>query len=159
TEIAVSMTTDGVQVAAALGMDAAGNFVVVSLNPAGIFARRFDASGAPQGSFFQVSAVSTRTFKRPAVAMTATGNIVVVWEEIDANNVMEVLGRHFDSSGAPIGSQFQINSPLPLPGVFGSQFRPAVRMGQGGKFVVAWDGNSDADGGGIFARILTAPTA
>jgi hypothetical protein len=68
-----------------IGVGASGKFAVawndlpdnVSLNDA-IFARDFDANGAPQGAQFQIS--QGGPFYRPATRMDAAGNFVVAYE-------------------------------------------------------------------------------
>src|SRR5690242_8722190 len=61
TEFRLNEVTTNNQLASTVGMDAAGNFVVVWTsigqdgNADGIFARRYDAGGAPLGGEFQVN--------------------------------------------------------------------------------------------------------
>jgi hypothetical protein len=46
----------------------------------GVFARRFDAAGAPLGAEFQVTTYTTGNQINPAVAMNKTGDTVVTWQ-------------------------------------------------------------------------------
>src|SRR6188508_202955 len=64
-----------------------GDFVVAwaGFNPTldaenyGISARRFDASGAPQGGEFRANTYTTSSQFRPQIASDAKGNFVIVW--------------------------------------------------------------------------------
>ena len=63
---------------------ARGDFVVVWRRPEGdyprgIFARRFDEDGTPQGGEFAVSAPATQISTAPRVATDASGNFLIVW--------------------------------------------------------------------------------
>ena len=45
----------------------------------GVFARRFDAAGAPQAAEFEVNTFTTNAQNFPAVALAAGGDFVVTW--------------------------------------------------------------------------------
>jgi hypothetical protein len=77
----------------------------------------------------------------PAVAEDADGNFVVVWTDAAQN----VQGRRFDAAGAPIGSEFRVNSD---PADSGTAYRPDVASLPGGGFVVTWEDYVS----GVFAR-------
>ena len=85
-EFQVNSYTTGSQGCPAVASDASGNFVVVWTSSGqdgsgyGVFGQRFDASGLPQGSEFQVNSYTTGYQSYPAVASDANGNFVVVWE-------------------------------------------------------------------------------
>ena len=73
-----------------------------------IQARRFDSTGMPLGSQFQVNTYTTRFQTYPAVASDAAGNFVVVWESEESND--SIQGQRYDSTGMPQGSRSGINS-------------------------------------------------
>ncbi len=139
----------------AVAMDADGNFVVVwesdfqdgSFNS--VFARRYDAAGAPQSSWFQVNDFATGSQDNPAVAMDADGNFVVVWDSYGQDGSFDgVFARRYNAAGAPQGAEFQVNSFTS-----NQQKDAAVAMDADGAFVVAWeDGSQDGDDYGIFAQ-------
>ena len=59
-----------------------------------------------------------------------------------------VVGRRFDASGVPEGGEFLVNSYTT-----GDQRGPAVAVGAGGNFVVAWTSfGQDGDSLGVFAQ-------
>ncbi len=132
-------------------------FVVVwwgvgSEDPRGIFGQRFDAFGSKVGSEFHVNE-GTSTVE-PSVAMDAAGNFVVVWTGLDGSYA-GIRARRFSSAGAPIGSEFPVNTYTTGP-----QTGPSVAMTPGGAFVVAWvsDGQ-DGAGAGIFGQRFDAAGA
>jgi hypothetical protein len=85
TEFQVDVYTAGFPAQQTVAVDASGAFVVAwrasSQNGSGygIFARRYDATGAPEGSDFQVNSYATGAQVRPGIATDASGNFVVVW--------------------------------------------------------------------------------
>jgi len=120
-----------------------GDFVVVW---GGVFARRYDAAGAPlDASGFRVSSYTTDLEFRPDVATDAAGNFVVVWENRDLG---AVFGRRFDAAGESLGSQFPVSAYTT-----GGQSEPAVAMAPDGAFAVIWsDPSGDGSADGIFGR-------
>ncbi len=129
-----SMTT-GYQADQAVGMDDAGNFVVVWAGDAGIEGQRFDAAGMRLGAEFVANSSTTGPALEPSIAAAPGGGFVVVWT---SGNFMgpnaEVAGRLFDAAGAPVGAQFQVNTFTT-----GGQRRPTVGRDGAGNFVVVWE--------------------
>jgi hypothetical protein len=81
----VNSYTTGGQSGPSVASDAAGNFVVAwnsgqDGSYSGVFAQRYDASGAPRGAEFQVNTYTTNRQLYPWVASDAVGNLAVVWE-------------------------------------------------------------------------------
>ncbi|MGE5142868.1 MAG: S-layer homology domain-containing protein [Acidobacteriota bacterium] len=137
--------------------DANGNFVVVwesnlsnqDGSQGGIFAQRYDATGAAQGGEFPVNTYTTGNQSRPSVAMDPAGDFVVVWQSAnqDGSN-WGVFGQRFNAAGAAQGSEFQANTYTT-----GSQYAPSVAMDSTGNFVVAWQSyGQDGSGYGITAQ-------
>jgi len=115
----------------------------------GVFGRRIDDSGGPIGGEFAVNAATVGSQDEPAVAGSASGRFVVVWESYsDRESTYDVVGRTFDAEGSPDGDEFAVNVHEP-----GGQYQPALATRPSGDFVVAWDSNGqDGSYGGIFAR-------
>jgi hypothetical protein len=137
----------------AVAMDADGDFVVAWESFGqdgffwGIFAQRFDAAGLAQGEEFQVNSHTTFSQTRPAVAMDAQGDFVVVWEDDDQDgSPSSVFARRYDAAGAPQGGEFPVNSLTT-----GGQRAPSVAMDAD-----AWSGNGAGDNLGVFARRYNA---
>ena len=148
-EFRVNTSTTNNQWFHAVSADPAGNFVVVwqsSAVPSGVFGQRYDSSGAPLGPEFRVNTVTTGQ-GGPAVASDASGNFVVVWTSTQGS-LQEVFGRRFASTGAPIGSEFQVNTYTT-----DSQTFPAVAVADDGAFVVTWmSWFQDGSYAGVYAQ-------
>jgi hypothetical protein len=104
----------------------------------GVFAQRFDDQAQPVGTEFRVNTFTYNYQGDPAVASLkdGSGGFVVVWRgyEEDIWRGAHVLGQRFDSSGAPLGSEFQVEGK----GDFTDQKMPVVASLPDGDFVVAW---------------------
>ncbi|MBE9102857.1 cadherin domain-containing protein, partial [Vacuolonema iberomarrocanum] len=157
-EIAVS-TAPNVKGKASIAMDQNGNFVVVwesdgqDGSNTGIYGRRFDSSGNPLGAEFLINNTTTGRQQSPSVAMDQDGNFVVAWEtENQDGAAFGIYARRYDSSGAALDDEFQVNlsfypgdrsgiSPIQT----GNQRNPIVTYEQDGdSFAIAW---TDDDSG------------
>lgn len=128
-----------------VAVDPAGGVVVVWLSAdsvgddtssLSIQGRRFDATGAPVASQFQVNTVTSGVQQYPAVATDDAGGFVVTWTngEYDAT----IAARRYDSSGDPVGDEFQVSGP-PTSRTYGT----AVAASPDGAFVITWSEDSD----------------
>ena len=141
------------------GIDASGNFVIAWQSQGqdgdnyGVYAQRYDATGAAQGSEFQVNTFTTSIQGDPSVGMDASGNFVIAWsstrQDGDSDGAgTSVYAQRYDVSGKPQGSEFRVNTYTK-----DAQLRPSVGMIASGNFVVAWESfGQDGDEGGIFAQ-------
>jgi hypothetical protein len=133
--------------------DAAGNFVVVWVGNDshwdGVLGQRYTSSGAPVGGEFQVNTYTTDSQVDPTVAAGAAGDFVVVWTSFEQDGSFSgIFGQRYDSSGAPAGSEFQINTYTP-----DLQWFPDLATDASGNFVVVWQSNGqDGSSGGVFAQ-------
>ena len=143
----VNSYTLGTQGLPAVAVGSNGGFVVVwtsdgpaSTDPFGtsIQGQLFDSSGATDGDQFQVNSYTTSSQGVPAVATDSNGNLVVVWVSVGSSGTdsdgTSIQGQLFDSSGATVGGEFQINS-------YTTSFQrfPAVATDSSGNFVVVWE--------------------
>jgi hypothetical protein len=158
-EFQINVYTTGHQSSSAVASHDDGSFVVVwgGVGPGtgyagSVFARRYDASGAPIDDAFQVNGYSTDTQANPDIAMDEAGNFVVVWQS-DTQDGSEngIFGQRFDSAGDPLGGEFQINSFTT-----GHQSFPSVAADSDGDFVVVWHGSGSTDISGIFGQRFDA---
>jgi len=160
-EMRVNTTVVGDQRNASVAMDADGDFVVVwetrdgnEANPDDswdVYARRYDATGAPLGAEFRVNTDTANDQANPAVAMDDFGNFVVVWATggQDYSWFNDVQAQLFDFRGERVGSEFRVNL-APLPGATApgqTEINPSVAMDPFGNFVVAWDAITAQDNG------------
>jgi hypothetical protein len=158
TEFQVNTHTTGSQDNPGVGADAAGNFVVVWTSVGqdgdlgGVFGQRFASSGGPQGTEFQINTYTTgnqTTVLASPVAADADLNFVVTWSSDGQDgDLTGVFAQRFSSSGAALGTEFQVNSFTTS-----RQESPAVARDADGDFVIAWRSlNQDGSGYGIFGR-------
>ena len=114
----------------------------------GIFGQRFSSGGA-QGGEFQINAYTEGEQYRPRVAADSVGNFVVVWQSTGQDGDSRgVFGHRFDSSGAPLGGEFQVNSFT-----VGYQGAMDVAAEADGDFVVVWSSYLQDDFfSGVFGR-------
>lgn len=115
--------------------------------------RLFNASGTPLATF-QVNNVTTNDQSQPAVAMAPGGSFVVAWKSYTDGDQSGIQARRFSSGGAPVDSQFLVNSYTT-----GVQGDPDVAIDPQGRFVVAWTSNEatgDADIESVQARRFAA---
>ncbi len=123
--------------------------------PACLSALLLAASGLPRASAqllgpeFQVNSYTTSYQSFPAVGGDGLGNFVVVWMSNDQDgSETGLFGQRFNSLGAPVGSEFQVNSYTT-----GNQQRSAVAADGSGNFVVVWDSaGQDGSGDGVFGQ-------
>ena len=128
-----------------------GKFVVAwvfARGYGGVNGRRFDTAGAPIGTEFRISTYTFSDQSHPAVAMRSDGAFIVVWDSDDQDGSnTAVIGRRFDSGGAPTTGEFQINSQT-----FGEQDYPDVSLATNGSFIVVWQGYEGIDDLGTFLQ-------
>jgi hypothetical protein len=143
----VNTYTTASQYGAHVAANVDGSFVVVwaSYGSAGsdndlssIQAQRYDATGSPAGSEFQVNTHTTGFALDPRVAIAPNGSFVVVWESTSSSGSdtsgKSVQARLFDATGAPLGAEFQVNTYTTL-----AQDDPDVAIDQDRDFVVTWE--------------------
>jgi uncharacterized repeat protein (TIGR01451 family)/fimbrial isopeptide formation D2 family protein len=158
-EFKVNTTTAGNQTEPAAAMDSVGNFVVVWTSDGdldgdkkGVFAQRYNASGVAQGAEFRVNTFTTGDQNKPAVAMDANGNFVVVW----ASNAQDgdkhgIYAQRFNSAGVVQGSEFLVNSTTT-----GNQDDPAAALDANGNFVITWKSDQSGTKNDVYARRYNA---
>jgi hypothetical protein len=159
-EFQVNSFTPEMQRSPAVACDGQGDFVVVwdSVGPDGdsygVFAQRFDSSGARQGGEFQVNSRTVSFQLGSAIAMNDAGAFVVAWHSFGDHDGggAGVFARRFDSAGTALATEFQVSSFTP-----DSQLTPGVGIDSDGDFVVAWrSDNEDGSSSGVFARRFAA---
>jgi hypothetical protein len=162
TEFRVNTYTTDAQVEASVAAIAGGGFVVVwqSEGPDGdsygVFGQRFGSTGAAAGSEFQINTFTTQEQSYPRVARTVDDDFVVVWHSLGQDGSgYGIFGRRLDSSGAAVGTEFQLNTSTP-----NDQQVPEVGPAVNGGFVVTWDSyTQDGSNYGVFGRVFaTAPS-
>jgi hypothetical protein len=123
---------------------------------AGVFARRFSAAGVAQGAEIPVNVVTANNQQRPALEVDNDGDFTVAWDSYGQDGQFGgIFARHWSSSGAAVGGEFQVNTYITNVQTF-----PAVASGGGAAFVVAWQSlGQDSSGEGVFAQRFGSGTA
>ena len=156
-EFRVNTYTTGDQSDPSVAMDSAGDFVIVwqsnlqdgSAN--GIYAQRYNASGAAVGSEFRVNTYTTNNQLLPSVAMDSAGDFVVVWQSYAEIGIGDsIFAQRYNASGMAVGSEFRVNTDTNYDA------SASVAMDSAGDFVVAWEDSNDGSGIGIDAQRFNA---
>jgi hypothetical protein len=113
---------------------------------AGAFGRRFDSTGFPLGSEFQVNTVTVGYQVYPSVGSNGSDGFVVAWAN-GSGFPDSIFARRYASDGSAIGTEFRVDTAM-----FGLQANPEVHVASDGQFVVTWRGGYDGFGDGAFAR-------
>ena len=127
-EFVVNTFTPDAQVDPAISVAPSGDFVIAwgghasysgpSSSAAGVFVQGFTAAGARRGGEQRANTTTGGFQGTPAVATGAAGDFVVVWTSSRSYYTHEggdgsgsgILGQRYDSTGAPVGGEFQVNS-------------------------------------------------
>ncbi|HEV8269481.1 MAG TPA: hypothetical protein VGR00_14650, partial [Thermoanaerobaculia bacterium] len=124
-----------------------GSFLVVWTSAfqdgssSGIFAQSYDGAGNALGAEFRVNGTTTNSQDRATVASASNGVFAVVWSSSNQDgDGLGVFAQRYGSAGAPLGSQFRVNSYTT-----GNQFFPSLTSLGGSVFVVAWLDSRSAD--------------
>jgi Ca2+-binding RTX toxin-like protein len=132
-----------------LGLDGGGFLITWDTITGGSFqevsGRLYNAAGNP-GLSFTINTTTADQQGISTLAPLAGGGFVATWQSItpaNSNNA-EILGQRFDSLGAKVGPEFQVNTTSA-----GSQYGNDVARLSDGGFVVSW---TDPDADRIFAR-------
>lgn len=115
----------------------------------GIYAQRYDAMGAPDGTEFRVNTYTTGIQRSPSVAYDSAARSVILWWGASTSDDFGVVGQRYDAAGTPLAGEFLVNDATT-----GTQSHPKVSYDGDGRFVVAWSSpgiNSD-----VFARRFDA---
>jgi hypothetical protein len=159
-EFQVNTFTTSYQVYPKIASDSDGDFVVTwqSLGQDagfyGVFAQRFNSSGAFLGAEFRVNSFTPANQQNPEVALDADGDFVIVWESFNENVGFgyDVFAKRFNSAGVLQATQFQVNTYS-----FNNQYEPAVAVRANGDFAVVWQSQGqDGHYLGIFLRRFTS---
>jgi len=156
-EFAVNTFLDGYQGEPDVAADGQGNFIIVwqsweqDGDGFGIFARKYSASGVPEGIEFQVNTTAVDDQVHPSAAMDDAGNCVFVWTSYSQDGALSgIYGQRMSSSGIFLGPEFRIDQAA-----VGYRDFPDLIMDQWGNFVVCWqDIRFTPEGYDIYLRIF-----
>ena len=139
-EFMVNTTANSDLTLPAIAMTPDGDYVVVwqdfgdDGSGFGIFAQRYNSHGQAQGSNFPVNTTVDDAQRRADVAVSDSGDFVVVWEDDTVGNSKRgIRGQRFDAVGAVQGPEFDISTDPEIDHTY-----PEVAMDSVGNFIVGW---------------------
>jgi hypothetical protein len=103
----------------------------------GVYAQRFNASGAAVGSEFRANTTTAGRQYLPVVTGLADGGFIITWSgngpgDTDGGGIFM---QRYDASGVAVGSETRVNTAT-----FNGQYNPDIAALSGGGFVVVWQG-------------------
>lgn len=113
-------------------------------------------AASPLGNELQINETTPGPQQAPRIAFNpASGAYVVAWQSNPVGEGNDVLARRYDSSGGPLGAEFQVNATTT-----GDQANPVPAPLPDGGFVVLWESlGQDGESFGVFGRRLDASGA
>lgn len=157
-EFQVNTYTTGNQYIPRVAMDPAGDSVVTWASYGqdgsgyGVYAQRYNAAGAKEGSEFQVNTTTARNQVYPSVAMDAAGDFVIAWASYDQDGSgYGIYAQRYNAAGTAEGGEFHVSTTTA-----GDQSFPTVAMDAAGDFVIAWDSDQGGTKYGIYAQRYNA---
>jgi hypothetical protein len=153
-EFQVNTYTTNIQAWPDVDMTPSGDFVIAWHSKFqdgtgnGVFAQRYDASGATLGGEFQVMEDGPEWEGYPDIGVDDVGNFVVVWHGTSDGSIGGISGRSFDALGSPLGSSFQVNTYT--TGLQGGLQMPIVSDGSG-SFLATWPSDHGDETGWVIA--------
>ncbi|MEY4980123.1 MAG: hypothetical protein RLZZ352_2393, partial [Pseudomonadota bacterium] len=121
----------------------------------GVFAQRFDASGAAVGTETQINTYTTYSQQNPVITALSDGGYVVVWMSIPQDSGgwdWGIYAQRFDASGNAVGAETLVNSYTSY-----SQHQPSVTGLADGGYVITWSSEyQDGSSNGIFSQRYSA---
>ncbi len=145
-------TTDN-QSVPSIGMNAAGDFVVVwasdgssgtDSSSVSVQGQRYAPTGSAIGGEFQVNSYTTGAQRSASVAVDVDGSFIVVWSSAGSNGTdtssLSIQGQRYASDGSTLGGEFQVNTAT-----YDVQSSPSVGLAPDGGFVVAWESGGYPD--------------
>ncbi|MBZ0136588.1 MAG: tandem-95 repeat protein [Planctomycetes bacterium] len=158
-EFQVNSYTTNDQYYPSVALDADGDFVITWTSNgqdgsgSGVYAQRYDNTGAAVGGEFQVNSYTTSSQQYPSVALDADGDFVITWTSNGQDGSGNgIYAQRYDNTGAAVGGEFQVNSYTTS-----DQYHPSVALDADGDFVITWMSNGqDGSGWGVYAQRYTS---
>ena len=106
-------------------------------------AQVFNADGSHAGAEFLVNTTTQGPQLSPSITALADGRFVVAWSDQSQYAILgtEVRAQVFNADGSHFGAEFPVNTTTK-----GWQFLPRITALADGRFVVAWDDDSQSGG-------------
>jgi hypothetical protein len=154
-EFLVNTHTADYQTHPSIAMDSDGDFVIAwssfgqDGNGWGVYAQRYNSSGAAEGSEFLVNTHTVNSQFNPSIAMDSDGYFVIAWDSFRQDgNYHDIYAQRYNSSGAVQGGEFLVNTHTAS-----TQSNPSIAMDSDGDFVIAWNSIwQDGSAYGVYAQ-------
>ena len=116
----------------------------------GVFGQRYDSTGAPVGGEFRINTYTADHQSAPNVASLADGGWIIAWSSNGQDGSgAGIFGQRYDSSGAPVGGEFQINTYA----TDGQNLPSTIGLANGG-WIVTWTSyGQDGSGAGVYCQL------
>jgi hypothetical protein len=158
-EFQVNTYTSGDKRYPRAAMNAAGNFVITwssygqSRTGWGIYAQRYNALGAPQGSEFQVNTYAGGDTMYSTAAMDTAGGFVIAWRSYgQGSSFWSIHAQRYNALGLAQGSEFPVSTYAA-----GDQVQARIAMDGTGNFLITWASYGEfSSGWNISARQYNA---
>jgi len=144
---AISSTGSGNQTSPKVANDSSGYSVAVWEDDSdndgkfNIKMRGFTPDGTENFGEITVNNNTNGTHLNPSIAVNASGNVIVVWQDdSDGNGYYEIKMSGYTIDGTCLFSNYTVNSIS-----YGQQVNPSVAMESTGKFVVVWQDYNNID--------------
>ena len=157
-EFVVNTSLDSTQRDPQIERDAAGNYVVVwnaedyagTGSQGDIVLQFFSSGGTSVGSEIPVNTITAGDQEKPAAAMNAAGDLVVVWASMTGvDSSYDIMARVFRNR-IPAGPEFFVNTTRRL-----TQTEPDVSVDSAGNVVIVWDTWTDTGDREVMARLFS----
>ena len=114
-----------------------------------IYAQRFNSLGQTVGDEFRVNSFMENGQDRSDVTILKDGGLIITWESSNQDGSSSgIYAQRYDSTGAPIGGEFQVNTETND----GQKYTSSTALEDGG-FVITWtSAKQDGSGEGIYAQ-------
>jgi len=106
-----------------------------------IRARRYDASGAAQGTEFLVNTTTFNDQIQPSIAALSNGGFVIAWADSSNGFNFDIRAQRYNASGVAQGTEFLVNSTIS-----NGQTDSSIAAFSGGGFVIVWGDFSQTGG-------------
>jgi len=120
----------------------------------GVYARRYWASGMPNGAEFRVNTYTTNDQSYPVVSALQDGGFIIIWQSYGQDNGdgWGIYAQRYTADGLASGAEFRVNTHINS-----SQRQPAVALLKNGEFIVTWESYlQDGSDYGIYGQRYTA---
>jgi Ca2+-binding RTX toxin-like protein len=117
----------------------------------GVYAQRYDASGAAVGGEVQVNSTNIGHQLEPTICALSDGGYVVSWRSNNQDGGADIYAQRYDASGVAVAGEVQVSSTS-LDGAY----NPVVCTLNDGGYVMSWTSIGDGGNWDIFSQRYSA---